>query len=204
MTFSLIARDDRHLGVATASRSLAVGAIVPWARAGIGVVATQAFTSPRIAAHGLDGLASGTRPAQLLESLLAADPSPELRQVAILDAAGRVAHHTGNRCVPAAAAMEVSDAIAIGNMLTSSEVVRRMLEAWQATPGSVAERLVRALLAGEEAGGDARGRQAAALKVVERHVLHPTAEGVAADLRVDDHPGPIGELARLLGLLPTG
>lgn len=200
MTYSIVACDDDHLGVATASHWIAVGSLVTWAEAGAGAVATQAFTNPAYGPHALASLAAGADASTALERVVAGDPLRDLRQVTLIDVAGRTAHHTGPGCFPKTAASCGTNAVAAGNMLASSQVPLAMLEAFTAYGGSLAERLVATLAAGEETGGDARGRQAAALLVVQKTVQRDAGLGVVTDLRVDDHPHPIDELGRLLNL----
>lgn len=200
MTYSIVACDDHYLGVATASHWLAVGGMVPWADAGVGAVATQAFTEPAYGPRVLDRLRDGATAPEALADALAADAGRELRQVAVVDARGRVAHHTGGDCYPATAVSVLPEAVAIGNMLATDRVASGMTQAFAASPGDLADRLLSALAAGENGGGDARGRQAAAVRVVRRDGHHERGTGTVLDLRVDDHPQPIVELRRLLRL----
>lgn len=198
MTYSIVAADRHHLGAATASHWLGVGSLVLWCEAGVGAVVTQAFTEPAHGPRVLDLLrAGGTAPAALAEAL-ADDAEPRLRQVAALDTQGRLAHHTGAGCFPETATAECGTGVALGNMLAAPGVPQAMLEAFAASEGELAVRLVDALAAGEASGGDARGRQAAALQVVERGGRHPRGSGTVVDLRVDDDPHPVGRLRELL------
>ncbi|CAN5886877.1 hypothetical protein BH23ACT11_BH23ACT11_22890 [soil metagenome] len=200
MTYSIVACDDEHLGVATASHWIAVGSLVAWAEAGVGAVATQAFTNPAYGPRALGSLAAGAAASTAVENIIADDPLRDLRQVALIDAAGRTAHHTGPGCFPVTATNSDSNAVATGNMLASTQVPAEIQKTFTASIGSLAERLVAALAAGEEAGGDARGRQAAALLVVQKAPQPDTGLGIVVDLRVDDHPHPVAELGRLLNL----
>ncbi|HZT54049.1 MAG TPA: DUF1028 domain-containing protein, partial [Gaiellaceae bacterium] len=197
-TFSIVAYDPDHKewGVAVASKYLAVGAVVPWAKAGVGAVATQAFTEPAYGPRGLKLLAAGADPAEALAALLGEDGLRDVRQVALLAADGRTAAHTGAACVPDCGHVARDGVSAQGNMLASPAVWHAAADTFQATAGSLAERLLAALDAAEEAGGDFRGREAAALLVVSGD---PGAEPWRreVDLRVDDHPDPLGELRRL-------
>ncbi|HET7554888.1 MAG TPA: DUF1028 domain-containing protein [Gaiellaceae bacterium] len=199
MTYSIVARDPEtgELGVAVQSRAFNTGAVVPWGAPGVGVVATQSYTDPAYGPLGLDLLRAGKSPEQALAALVAADDDSAYRQVAILDAEGRVAVHVGAACIPAAG-FAVGDGFgAQANMVDSERVWESMAEAFERADGPLAERLLAALDAAEDAGGDWRGRQAGGIVVVgadgqpwEREV----------DLRVDDHPDPLGELRRLLRL----
>ena len=199
MTYSIVARDPEtgELGVAVQSRAFNTGAVVPWGAPGVGVVATQSYTDPAYGPLGLDLLRAGKSPEQALAALVAADDDSAYRQVAILDAEGRVAVHVGAACIPAAG-FAVGDGFgAQANMVDSERVWESMAEEFERADGPLAERLLAALDAAEDAGGDWRGRQAGGIVVVgadgqpwEREV----------DLRVDDHPDPLGELRRLLRL----
>lgn len=200
VTYSIVACDDNHLGVATASHWIAVGSLVTWAEAGVGAVATQAFTNPAYGPQALASLAADTDASAAVENAIAEDPLRELRQVALIDAAGHTACHSGLHCFPKTATSSGKNAVATGNMLASSQVPHAMVETFTASIGNLAERLVAALAAGEAAGGDARGRQAAALLVVQRTSQRDAGPGIVADLRVDDHSNPVDELGRLLNL----
>ena len=199
MTYSIVARDPEtgELGVAVQSRAFNTGAVVPWGEPGIGVVATQSYTEPAYGPLGLELLRAGKSPDQALAALVAADDEPQYRQVAILDTEGRVAVHVGEACIPAAGFASGEGFSAQANMVASEAVWESMAEAFKGSDGPLAERLLAALDAAEEAGGDWRGRQAAGILVV-------AAEGKPwereVDLRVDDHPDPLDELRRLLRL----
>jgi uncharacterized Ntn-hydrolase superfamily protein len=201
-TFSIVARDSTNgdLGVAVASKFLAVGSVVPWAQAGVGAVATQASGNMSFGPHGLALMAEGSAASETLAALLAADPQREERQVGIVDAHGNAAAHTGANCFDWAGHI-VGDGFAIqGNILAGARVVEAMATAFERTPGELAERLVAALQAGDEAGGDRRGRQSAALYVARVGGSYGGFLDRYIDLRVDDHSAPVAELARLLGL----
>ena len=204
MTFSIVACDERHIGVATASHWVAAGALVPWAEPGAGAVATQAFTDPAYGPDGLARMRAGAHPAEALAALAARDPRRDLRQVIMLDPHGRTAAMTGPGCFTERASVTAAGVAAAGNMLGNDAVPRAMIDALNDTAGSLPARLVAALRAGQRAGGDARGRQAAALRVVHRHHRPGDGHGVVADLRVDDHRDPIAELSRLLRLHDRG
>jgi uncharacterized Ntn-hydrolase superfamily protein len=199
VTYSIVAldADTGELGVAVQSRAFNTGAVVPWGAPGIGVVATQSYSEPAYGPLGLELLRAGKTPERALAALVAADEEPQYRQVAILDAEGRVAVHVGDECIPAAGFTAGDGFSAQGNMVDSARVWEAMAEVFERSRGSLAQRLLAALDAAEEAGGDWRGRQAGAILVVP-------AEGQPwereVDLRVDDHPDPLGELRRLLTL----
>jgi len=202
MTFSIVAHDAEtgQMGIAVATCALAAGRAVPWAKAGVGVIATQAQTNRMYGARGLELLESGLTPRDSLDELLAADPSPAQRQVAVLGADGEVAAWTGGYCLSACGHVTGKGFSAQGNTLASRSVVPSMAEAFNESSGPLAVRLLGALLAAEEAGGDVRGRQSAALMVVETGPTDEPWNAVPVDLRVDDHTDPIGELHRLLEL----
>jgi uncharacterized Ntn-hydrolase superfamily protein len=202
MTFSIVARDPvtGDLGVAVASRFLAAGAVVPWARAGVGAVATQADANVRFGPDGLDLLAGGLPAPEVLERLVAADPRRAERQVGIVDAAGRAATHTGAGCFAWAGGATAHGVAVQGNILAGPAVVDQMLAAYRAETGTLPVRLLAALRAGDAAGGDRRGRQSAALLVVREGGGYGGANDRWVDLRVDDDADPCAELARLLGI----
>ncbi|MFI6601474.1 DUF1028 domain-containing protein [Nonomuraea sp. NPDC050536] len=202
MTFSVVARDEHtgRLGVAVASHFLGVGRLAPWARAGVGAIATQAFVDPAYGPRGLDLLAAGDSPQSALDLLLAADPDHGQRQVAVVDATGALAVHTGRHCYAEAEHATGPGVSAQGNMLGAPGIPHAMVEAFLHTRGDFADRLLAALFAGEQAGGDARGRQSASLLIVSADRAEPPIAGVEVDLRVDDHDDPLRELSRLAGL----
>jgi uncharacterized Ntn-hydrolase superfamily protein len=203
MTFSIVGRseDGRSLGVAVASRFLAVGSVVPAAAAGVGAVATQADAQTTWKRRTLQLLADGLDAPQTLARLIEEDDRPHDRQVGIVDAAGRSASHTGKDCLDWAGGTAERDVAIQGNVLAGPEVVEQMHRAWRESAGQpLAHRLVAALAAGDRAGGDRRGRQSACLYVVEPEAGYNGLDDVAVDLRVDDHPQPIAELQRLLDL----
>ncbi len=193
MTWSIIARDaSGAFGVAVASRFFAVGALCPHARSGIGALATQALVNPLYAAPALDAMARGSTPAQIIEQLTAADDGREHRQLHLINAAGITAGHTGSACIDWCGHTAGLGYSVAGNMLTGPEVIAATAAAYEAHINlPFAERLLLALAAGEAAGGDKRGKQAAAL------LTCTTEDYPALDIRVDDHPEPIGELKRL-------
>ncbi len=195
----MVARDPEtgEVGVAVQSHWFSVGSVVTWGRAGVGAVATQSMAQPAYGPNLLDRLEAGEAPRAALDAEVAADKGAPLRQVAVIGARGEVAVHTGNNCIPFAGDLIGDGYSAQANMMASEGVWPAMGRAFEAAEGPLAERLLTALDAGEAAGGDVRGRQSAALLVVP-------AEGEpwrrTADLRVDDHPEPLEELRRLLGL----
>lgn len=203
MTLSIVARSDDGdaWGVAVATRFLAVGAAVPAAAAGVGVIATQADTNTLYKRDGLARLRAGDTAAATVNALLAADEGREHRQLGVVDGAGRSATFTGAECLDWAGGTH-GDGFAIqGNILVGPQVVDAMRSAWLAgdrTP--FPDRLMAALAAGDEAGGDRRGRQSAALLVVSETGAYTPGDDVVYDLRVDDHTDPCRELSRLLAL----
>lgn len=201
-TYSIIARDraTQQMGIAVQSCYFGVGTTVPWAEAGVGVVATQAFANVNFGPEGLTFLRSGLTAGETLSRLLRSDTDPERRQVAILDARGGVAVHTGRRCIEAAGDLTGDGVSAQANMMTNQTVWPAMLDAYERTSGDLPARLLAALEAAEAAGGDLRGRQSAALLVVGGRRSETSWHDRLFDLRVDDHLSPVAELGRLLRL----
>lgn len=204
MTFSIVARsaDGAQLGVAVASKFLAVGAAVPAARTGVGALATQSYANLAYRPQGLALLASGTSAASTVAGLTAADDLRESRQLGVVAATGDGATFTGAQC-NAWAGGRAGDGYAIqGNILVGPEVVEAMEQAWSASDPTapLAHRLLAALAAGDSAGGDRRGRQSAALYVVSPGGGYGGGSDVLVDIRTDDHTDPLPELARLLDL----
>ena len=205
MTFSIVAFDPASgdLGVAVASKFLAVGAVVPWATAGVGAVATQSFANTAYGPRGLDLLRGGLQPAAAIERLLSEDVADEvpLRQLGIVDATGRSASYTGPGCQVWAGGRSAAGYACQGNILAGPQVVDALAETFEATrEGDLADRLLAALAAGQAAGGDRRGQQSAALLVVRERGGYGGGNDRYIDLRVDDHRQPIDELRRLLRL----
>jgi uncharacterized Ntn-hydrolase superfamily protein len=199
LTYSIVARDadSGQLGVAVQSRAFACGAPVMWARPGVGAVATQAFGERSYGPLGLDLLAAGKTPEQALAALVTADPQSEVRQVAIVSADGAVAAHTGEACIPDAG-HQIGEGYSVqANIMRSPDIWPAMADAFESANGSLARRMLTALEAAQEAGGDWRGMQAAGLLLVP---VEGKPWDVVADLRVDDHPEPVRELRRLLDL----
>jgi uncharacterized Ntn-hydrolase superfamily protein len=203
MTFSIVARseDGQSWGVAVASKFLAVGSVVPAAVAGVGAVATQAEANVAYKGLALSHMDEGATAEVALQRLLEEDPQRGHRQVGLVDVDGNAATHTGESCLDWAGGL-TADGVAIqGNILTGPEVVQAMKTSWDAGSGDPVERrLLRALQAGDAAGGDSRGRQSAALLVVRDGAGYGGNDDIAVDLRVDDHPRPCEELERLLDL----
>jgi uncharacterized Ntn-hydrolase superfamily protein len=202
MTFSIVATDGTAWGVAVASKFLAVGAAVPAARAGIDAIATQSYANLAYRPDGLALLSGGKSARATLDALTAADEQREQRQAGIVDGRGNAATFTGSGCHAWAGGV-TGDGYAIqGNILTGPEVVAAMEAAWLTTDATtpLARRLLAALTAGDAAGGDKRGRQSAALMVVQADGGYGGGSDVHVDLRVDDHPAPVQEMARLVDL----
>ena len=204
MTFSIVARsaDGESWGVAVASKFLAVGSAVPAAVAGVGAIATQASANVAYKGQALAHLDDGATASVALLRLLEDDEGRDHRQVGIVDIDGGAASHTGHACIDWAGSV-TGDGYAIqGNILTGEDVVDAMELAWKTSDpdAPLARRLLEALTAGDVAGGDARGRQSAALLVVKEGAGYDGLDDIAVDLRVDDHAEPIPELTRLLTL----
>ena len=193
MTWSIVARDaSGALGVAVASRFFAVGALCPYARAATGAVATQALVNPAYGPAALDLLAQSEEPERVVAHVIARDPGRDVRQLHLIDARGRTAGYTGRECVGWCGHVAHDQFSVAGNMLAGPRVVEATALAYAGHPHlEFAQRLLVAMEAGEAAGGDKRGRQAAALRIVTTEI-YP-----ALDLRVDDHHDPLGELRRL-------
>ncbi|HYL10680.1 MAG TPA: DUF1028 domain-containing protein [Candidatus Acidoferrales bacterium] len=199
-TFSIVARDPAtgEMGVAVQSHWFAVGAEVTWAEAGVGVVATQSFIDPGYGQLGLDLMRAGKSAPEALRGLLAADESRDTRQVAMIDAQGRVAAHTGAKCIQAAGHHVGSNYSTEANLMEKSTVWPAMAKAFENATGDLTDRLLIALEAAQAEGGDIRGKQSAAILVVRgKSTGRPWADKVV-DLRVDDSDDPINELKRLV------
>ena len=201
-TFSIVAYDPENgdLGVAVQSKFLAVGAVVPWARAGVGAVATQSYANTTYGPGGLRLMAGGLSAQDALEKLVGADEERALRQAGMVDARGSAAAYTGQDCFDWAGHIVGKGFACQGNILVSEEPVQAMARMFEESEGEMADRLAAALEAGQEAGGDSRGRQSAALLVVREKGGYGGFNDRWIDLRVDDHPMPIQELKRLLDL----
>lgn len=204
-TFSIVACDPQtgELGVAVQSRFLAVGAVVPWAKAGVGAIATQSLANTSYGPEGLKLLASGVAPEDAVKQLTRADPQSAVRQLGIVDAEGKVATFTGAECNVWAGGRTGANFAAQGNILAGEGVVAAMAESFEKSAGSgreLGQRLIDALKAGQTAGGDKRGMQSAALLIVREGWGYAGLNDRYRDLRVDDHTEPIAELQRIYEL----
>jgi uncharacterized Ntn-hydrolase superfamily protein len=198
-TYSIVARDPAtgDLGVAVQSHWFSVGSAVPWAESGVGAVATQSFVEPSYGPLGLAAMRARSPADKALADLLAKDPHPEVRQIAFVDAAGRVAAHTGASCIPAAGHRTGKGYSVQANLMLSHEVPDAMANAFESAKGSFAERLLAALEAAQAVGGDIRGKQSAALLVVRGKPSAKPWTDRLIDLRVEDSEQPLAELRRL-------
>ncbi|MHB8573002.1 MAG: DUF1028 domain-containing protein [Candidatus Dormibacteria bacterium] len=201
-TFSIVAADPAagECGVAVASRFLSVGAVVPWAAAGVGAIATQSYANTTYGPLGLAMLESGLGPDEVVARLTADDPEAAKRQVGIVDLRGGSATHTGSDCFAWAGGRTAPYMAVQGNILVGETTVDAMAEAFESATGNLAARLLAALGAGDATGGDSRGRQSAALLVVRPAGGYGGFNDRYLDLRVDDHSDPVPELGRLLDL----
>jgi uncharacterized Ntn-hydrolase superfamily protein len=202
-TYSIAACDLEagRWGVATQSKFLAVGSVVPWAEPGVGAVATQAYANPRYGPQGLELLRGGSSAEEVVDRLTAVDPEREHRQLGIVDSRGGSATFTGSACMNWAGGVAGPCFAAQGNILVGAETVSALASTFADTAGRpLPERLLECLAAAQAAGGDRRGQQSAALLVVERDGGYAQLSDVLVDLRVDDHEQPVAELARLYGL----
>jgi len=186
-----------HWGVAVASKFVAVGALVPWAKAKVGAIATQAWVNISFGPRGLELLSQGFSSEEVLDKLLRDDDMREHRQVGIVDYLGRVAAWTGSQCIAWAGHVIGENYVALGNILRGPEVVEAMAKAFETTKGDIVDKLLAALEAGDNAGGDRRGKQSAAILVVKEGGGYGGYTDRYVDLRVDDHPDPVKELKRI-------
>ncbi len=205
MTFSIVAWDpdakpSPEWGVAVASKFLAVGSVVPWLKAGVGAIATQAFANIAYGPNGLTLLEQGRSSADVVEALTSSDDMHSQRQLGVVDSSGSAATFTGDECFDWAGGVTGKGFCCQGNILVSDAVVNEMANAFTSSSGDLAQRLCCALEAGDAAGGDRRGRQSAALIVVREGGGYGGGTDKTVDLRVDDSPAPIPELLRLLQL----
>ncbi len=201
-TFSIAAFDPEtdSLGVAVQSKFLAVGSVVPWARAGVGAVATQAMANYNYGSRGLGLMERGRSAQETIEVLISSDDDREHRQLGVVDARGRAATFTGSQCFEWAGGLTGEHFVAQGNILVGRETVEAMAKTFESAGGDLAGRLLVALDAGQEAGGDSRGKQSAALLVVREGGGYGGDNDRVVDLRVDDHLEPIKELIRIRDL----
>jgi uncharacterized Ntn-hydrolase superfamily protein len=202
MTFSIVACDlqEQSWGVAVASKFPAVGAVVPFAQADAGAVATQSFANTSFGPHGLEFMASGLSARETLKELLRKDPDKDLRQVGLVDRKGKAATFTGSGCFAWAGGLTGEGYAIQGNILASNKVVPAMEKAFLKSKGALPNRLLAALRAGDLAGGDRRGRQSAAIYVVKPQGGYGGYLDRWIDYRVDDHKEPIPQLGELLAL----
>jgi len=198
-TFSIVAADleKGDWGVAVASKFIAVGALVPWAKAKVGAIATQAWANISYGPRGLELLSRGLTAKEVLDKLISNDEMKEHRQVGIVDWGGNVAAWTGSECFEWAGHVIGENYVALGNILAGPEVVESMARAFETTKGELVDKLLAALEAGDKAGGDRRGKQSAAIIVVREAGGYGGYTDRYVDLRVDDHPEPIKELKRI-------
>lgn len=201
-TYSIIAIDPEanEMGVAVQSHWFSVGSVVTWAEPGVGVVATQSLVDVSYGPLGLDLMRGGKTASEALQALLRADEGREVRQVAMLDVRGNVVAHTGSRCIPEAGHQVGPNYSVQANLMLRATVWPAMARAFETTKGDLAERLMAALEAAEAEGGDLRGRQSAAMKIVRVRPEGPWWRNVVMELRVEDHPAPLKELRRLIQL----
>jgi uncharacterized Ntn-hydrolase superfamily protein len=201
-TYSIVARDEEsgQFGVAVQSHWFAVGSLCPWVEAGVGAIATQSMVEPAYGPRGLDALRSGKPADQVLQELLAQDKGRELRQVAIVDASGQVAVHTGTRCISAAGHQSGSGYSVQANMMMNARVWPEMAAAFEKAQGDLSLRMLAALQAAQTAGGDIRGQQSACMLIADGVKSDKPWEHLLVDIRVDDSPKPLVELERLLNI----
>lgn len=201
-TYSIVARDEQtgELGVAVQSHWFSVGSIVSWAEAGVGAIATQSFVNVSFGPEGLRLLKEGKSAQEVLDELISKDEGRDFRQLAIIDSKGNVAAYTGAKCIQFAEHKVGRNYSVQANMMLNDKVIPAMSEAFEKTKGPLAERLVAALKAAQEVGGDIRGQQSAALLVVRGNSTGKIWEDRLIDLRVEDHPSPVKEIERLLKL----
>lgn len=202
MTFSIVGYDpqEKEWGIAVQSKFLGVGAVVPWAKAGVGAVATQSYANTSFGPDGLRLMEEGKSAEEALHALLDKDPGREQRQVGFIDANGNAATFTGKECYNWAGGVTGQHFAAQGNILVDENTVKAMADTFEKAEGSLAERLLAALQAGQNAGGDSRGQQSAALLVVKDRGGYGGFNDRYIDLRVEDHGEPIKELTRIYQL----
>lgn len=201
-TFSIVGADPKtgEIGVAVQSKFLAVGAVVPWAKANVGAVATQSWANTKYGPEGLELLEQGLSPEEVISKLVSDDPGRNLRQVAVINAQGNASAFTGEECFDWAGHKVGKNHSAQGNILVSKDTVTAMSNSFEQSTEPLAERLIKALAAAQHAGGDSRGKQSAAVYVLQEGAGYGGYNDVKVDLRVDDHPEPIDELLRLYEL----
>ncbi|NQT25398.1 DUF1028 domain-containing protein [candidate division KSB1 bacterium] len=199
-TYSIVARDSLtgEMGVAVQSHWFSVGSLVSWAEAGVGAIATQSFVNPAFGPEGLTLLKNGHSAGEVLKILIGKDDGESVRQLAIVDAQGNVAVHTGDKCIPEAGHQTGKGYSVQANMMLNNSVWPAMADAFESSDGTLAERLLSALEAAQTDGGDIRGCQSASLLVVKAENTGKVWEDRLVDLRIEDHPEPLVELKRLL------
>ncbi len=199
-TYSIVARDKvtGEMGVAVQSHWFSVGTIVSWGEAGVGVIATQSFVNPSFGPRGLALLKAGLSSQQALNALIEGDEGRAVRQLAILDAKGNVAVYTGSNCIPSAGHHQGDNYSVQANMMRNDNVWPAMAKAFESTQGSLAERMMASMEAGEAAGGDIRGKQSIAILVVAAKSTNQPWVDRMVDLQIADHPNPLVEMRRLL------
>lgn len=202
MTFSIVGFDPEteELGVAVQSKFIGVGSVVPWAKSGVGAVATQSLANPAYGPDGLKLMEAGKTANEALDILIENDSGRAMRQAGMMDAQGNAATYTGEDCYNWAGGRVGENCVAQGNILVSKATVDAMIETFEQTEGNLADRLLKALDEGQAAGGDSRGKQAAAIFVVKEKGGYLEANDRLVDLRVDEHPDPIKELIRIYKL----
>ena len=201
-TYSIVARDEKtgQLGVAVQSHWFAVGSLCPWVEAGVGAIATQSMVEPAYGPRGLDALRSSKPAEQVLQELLVEDEGRELRQVAIVDARGQLAVHTGARCIQAAGHQTGAGFSVQANMMLNDSVWPAMAKTFEQAQGDLSQRMLAALQAAQAAGGDIRGQQSACMLVADGTLSDKHWEHLLVDVRVDDSAQPLVELERLLNI----
>ena len=205
-TFSIVARDTKtgQMGVAVQSHWFSVGSVVPWAQSGIGAVATQSMTEISYGPLGLELMRGGKTARQALQALVSVDEHSEIRQVAMVDSKGIIATHTGDHCIQEAGHITGESFSVQANMMINDSIPKAMESAYRAglddSSLDLAERLMLTLEAAQSAGGDIRGMQSAAIKVVGKELSCKSWEGIVMELRVEDHPQPLVELRRLMNI----
>jgi uncharacterized Ntn-hydrolase superfamily protein len=199
-TFSIVAYDPEDVawGIAVASKFPGVGAVVPWARAGQGAVATQSYANTTYGPRGLDLMGKGVSAQKALDQLIADDDDRDMRQAGMVDADGNSATYSGEKCQPWAGGQTGKNFAAQGNILTGPETIQAMVDTFESTKGNLPARLFASLLAGDRAGGDSRGRQSAAIFVVKPNAGYGGFNDRWLDYRVDDHPDPVPQLGELI------
>jgi uncharacterized Ntn-hydrolase superfamily protein len=201
-TYSIVARDPQtgDMGVAVQSHWFSVGSIVTWAEAGVGAIATQSLVDVTYGPLGLDLMRAGKTAEQALAALKLADPHPEIRQVAMVDANGNVATHTGEKCIPDAGHIVGDNFSVQANLMLNDKVWPAMERAYKSTSGDLADKMIASLEAAQEVGGDIRGKQSAAILIVKGESTGRHWDDRVMELRIEDHPTPVQELKRLVKL----